>query len=320
MNFAVIGTFWLTTEMIKAIIDSGNNYYAQFSTSKEKGRDYLNSLNLNNVLLYTDFEKMCSDKNIDIIYVASPNIFHYEQCKKILNSGKHVLCEKPICTTESEYSELCNISKDKKLILLESMMNIHTPEAKAIKEHLFGREVINAHFLFNQKSSKLERALSGDYASTFRKDRRGGVLLDLGIYAIELSEYLFGDPISINAASKFLNNVDVNTSIILNYKNFIVNIIVSKLQNSIANSEILLTDSQIEIGKISRLENVTFYLSNNNILSNQNSFNYCMVYILKDLIKYINKTELQEYEFYKKISLNSLRICDNVRNIIGYTF
>jgi predicted dehydrogenase len=56
------------------------------------GRDY-------EVETYTDAEAMCKSANVDAVYVATPNRFHWEHTLAALENGKHVLCEKPMTIT-----------------------------------------------------------------------------------------------------------------------------------------------------------------------------------------------------------------------------
>ena len=44
---------------------------------------------------YDSYEALAADPEVEVIYVATPNTLHYENCKLCLEQGKHVLCEKP---------------------------------------------------------------------------------------------------------------------------------------------------------------------------------------------------------------------------------
>lgn len=49
--------------------------------------------------LYTDVEQMCADGKIDAVYVATPTHLHAEHVSTAIESGKHVIVEKPMATT-----------------------------------------------------------------------------------------------------------------------------------------------------------------------------------------------------------------------------
>ena len=62
----------------------------------------------------------------DAVYVASHPTKHYEQIKKALLAGKHVLCESPITISLSDYQELSQIAQNKKLQLEDSLKTAYS--------------------------------------------------------------------------------------------------------------------------------------------------------------------------------------------------
>ena len=64
--------------------------------------------------------------NVDAVYIRSKYELHYEQIKKALNLGKHVLCESPVCLDEKQYIELYNLAKEKKCILMEAIRTAYS--------------------------------------------------------------------------------------------------------------------------------------------------------------------------------------------------
>lgn len=62
-----------------------------------------------------------SDHNVDAFYIVSTPNEHYKQIKEALSKGKHVLCESPIATKESDCKELFEIAEKKNCILMEAI-------------------------------------------------------------------------------------------------------------------------------------------------------------------------------------------------------
>lgn len=56
---------------------------------------------------------------LDIVYIGTINTGHYDVTKLMLEAGKHVLCEKPLCSNVGETKSLFEIAKSKKLFLME---------------------------------------------------------------------------------------------------------------------------------------------------------------------------------------------------------
>lgn len=57
----------------------------------------------------------------DAVYMFSTPKFHYEQIKKALNKGKHVLCETPLTLDLAQWKELKELANEKQLILMDSL-------------------------------------------------------------------------------------------------------------------------------------------------------------------------------------------------------
>jgi predicted dehydrogenase len=63
--------------------------------------------------VYNDLDEMLRDESVQVVHIASPNHAHYAQAKKVLESGRHVMCEKPLATTSKETADLVALSKSR---------------------------------------------------------------------------------------------------------------------------------------------------------------------------------------------------------------
>lgn len=70
--------------------------------------------------------------NIDAAYVASPHETHYEYSRKLLLSGKHVLCEKPATLKKEQVRELIDIAQNNQLVYMEALKTAYCPGYKAL--------------------------------------------------------------------------------------------------------------------------------------------------------------------------------------------
>ena len=89
------------------------------SNEKEKSNYESEDVNLND-----DYESLLD--NVDAVFIISHPSNHYNHIKKALNNAVHVLCESPITLKENEYIELVNLSKDKNLILMDSIKTAYS--------------------------------------------------------------------------------------------------------------------------------------------------------------------------------------------------
>ena len=66
-------------------------------------------------------------EQVEAVYIASPNETHYEYARKALESGKHVLCEKPAAFTRAEAEQLYEYAKSHGLVLMEAVKTAYCP-------------------------------------------------------------------------------------------------------------------------------------------------------------------------------------------------
>ena len=78
-----------------------------------------------NIEPYTNYDSFV-DK-VDIVYVASPHLTHYDYIKRSLIAGKHVLCEIPFTLKKGEALELYSLAEDKNLVLMEASKTAFCP-------------------------------------------------------------------------------------------------------------------------------------------------------------------------------------------------
>jgi predicted dehydrogenase len=56
--------------------------------------------------IYRDLDELLGDSRALVVHIASPNTHHFEQARRVLESGRHVVCEKPLATSSSETKAL----------------------------------------------------------------------------------------------------------------------------------------------------------------------------------------------------------------------
>jgi predicted dehydrogenase len=54
----------------------------------------------------TEYASALADPRIDAVYLCTPNRLHADQAEAALEAGKHVFCEKPLCTTLADCRRL----------------------------------------------------------------------------------------------------------------------------------------------------------------------------------------------------------------------
>ena len=67
--------------------------------------------------IHRSFEEVLTDEEIELVIVGTPNATHFEYAKRCLEAGKHVLVEKPVCTSADDARQLEKIASEKNLVL-----------------------------------------------------------------------------------------------------------------------------------------------------------------------------------------------------------
>ena len=109
INFATIGTGWITTSFIHSAQATGKyNLISVYSRSQETASSFASKHGITKT--HTSLDELVADASIDTIYIASPNSLHYAHAKKCLEAGKNVLLEKPATSTSKELDSLFALS------------------------------------------------------------------------------------------------------------------------------------------------------------------------------------------------------------------
>ena len=240
IKYATIGTSFIAEQFVTGANATDKlELTAVYSRKYNTGLAFAQKFDCSTV--YTDLRDLASNKNIDAVYVASPNVFHAEQCELLLNAGKHIICEKPITTSAAEYSRLKTIADQKDLIYMEAIIPLYNPSRKRIKSAIdkIGN-IAMAKIDYCQRSSRYDRFMRGEHINIFDMSLHAGTLMDLGVYCVYAAVDLFGMPKAIKASASFLQNgADGSGVAIFEYDNFSACLTYSKTGQSVAPTEIV---------------------------------------------------------------------------------
>ncbi|EPG7576507.1 Gfo/Idh/MocA family protein [Providencia rettgeri] len=162
--------------------------------------------------LYTDYQKLLQDPDVEVIYIGLPNHLHYQYTFDALMADKHVVCEKPFTPNWQQLQALISISQTRGLFLFEAITSIHTPEFHFIRQHI-GKigDIKVIHGNYSQYSSRYNDYLQGRVHAAFDPQQAGGALYDINLYNIYLLSALMGTPDSSDyICNKGFNGIDTS--------------------------------------------------------------------------------------------------------------
>ncbi|HSG68179.1 MAG TPA: Gfo/Idh/MocA family oxidoreductase [Bacteroidales bacterium] len=149
------------------------------------------------VSVVSDYQNLLEDDSLELVVVATPNIFHYPMARDCMLAGKHVVIEKPFTPSSREAEELISISKEtgKKIFVYQNRRwdGDFLTIRKLLEEKALGEiSYYEAHFDRYSPELKPNAWRDEDIPG-------GGILFDLGSHLIDQALVLFGMPDALRA-------------------------------------------------------------------------------------------------------------------------
>lgn len=265
-------------------------------------------------LAFDSLEDMASCKEIDAVYVASPNSLHASQSIQMLKGGKHVLCEKSIASNQREFEEMKKVALEKRRILLEAMRSVYSPGFQAIREnlHKLGK-IRRVSFQYCQYSRRYDNFKKGIIENAFNPALSNGALMDIGVYCVHPLVSLFGKPEKVISSSlKLSNGIDGAGTILTEYPDFQGELLYSKITDSRVPSQIQGEEGSLVIREIPDPQEVVLYYRDGRtetleIPRTENN----MVYEIREFLRLIREKRYSHE--YLENSQMEIELMDEVR-------
>ena len=160
---------------------------------------------------YTDFEPFI--EKVDVVYVASPHLTHYDYIKQSLLAGKHVLCEIPFTLKKEEAIELYRLAEERNLVLMEASKTAYCPAfghiVTLIKSGIIG-DVVDVKASLSKMVEPPTRELDANQA--------GGAMTEHApLTVMAIIKFLGLDWKDVDFHTKKENGVDIYTKGVINY-------------------------------------------------------------------------------------------------------
>ncbi|WP_462409438.1 Gfo/Idh/MocA family protein [Neobacillus sp. Marseille-QA0830] len=186
LKWGIIGPGSIAKKLAEAINGSeGSELYSVASRSLDRARAFSEEFPVEKI--YGTYEELIEDPAVDVVYIANLHPQHFEPAKLALETGKAVLCEKPLTINANQAEELLSIASKKNVFFMEAMWMKFNPVLNKLKE------------LINEGSIGRVEKIEADFSVEFTSDsnRRlpefgGGALLDLGICPITFANWMVG--------------------------------------------------------------------------------------------------------------------------------
>ncbi len=194
-DVALVGGGFIGPVHAEALRRIGADIVGLLGSSAERARPLADRLGIPRV--YDDLADLLADPTVQAVHVASPNAAHFEQARRILESGRHVVCEKPLATTAAETRTLRALARSRPQQVAAVNYNIRFyPLVREMKARV-ERGDVGRVLSINGSYTQDWLLRPDDY--NWRVEPDGGTNLravaDIGTHWMDSAQYVVGDRI-----------------------------------------------------------------------------------------------------------------------------
>ncbi|TQS32895.1 hypothetical protein Golomagni_06776, partial [Golovinomyces magnicellulatus] len=146
---------------------------------------------------YTTTQDLLADSAVDVIVVTTPPDNHFDLTKAALESGKHVLTEKPFVPTSAEAEKLIDIAKANNRLICVYQNRRWDSDFLTVK-HLLSKGTLGRVFEYNTHFDRYKAEAATNWKGELGIPQGGSAIFDLGTHLIDQAYVLFGMPQSVH--------------------------------------------------------------------------------------------------------------------------
>ena len=150
--------------------------------------------------VYTDYQELLKDTEIDVVHVLTPNVSHCPITVAAFEAGKHVMSEKPMAASSADAKKMIEAWKKSGKQFTIGYQNRFRPEAQALKKACVNGELGEIYYA---KAHALRRRAVPTWGVFPNKALQGGgPLIDIGTHALDLTLWMMDNykPVSVTGS------------------------------------------------------------------------------------------------------------------------
>ncbi|MCQ6271466.1 Gfo/Idh/MocA family oxidoreductase [Pseudarthrobacter sp. R1] len=198
---------------------------------------------------HLSFQDLARDHTIDAVYVSTPAGLHHEHATLFMESGKHVLVEKPFTSTHAEALDLARTAKRTGTVLMEAMWSRFLPAYVELKRLVDDGAIGEVRKVEASFGFPIPEAGPRARPQLYDPALGGGSLLEMGVYPVQLSHWLLGNEPAVAAVGRSsTSGVDLDTTALLSFGDGATGNISSSMSTVLPNdARILGTEGYIQL-------------------------------------------------------------------------
>lgn len=214
-RWGILGTGYIAQKFAEALVFIPEAELAAVgSRSVETARAFGEQYHVDRA--YGSYQELVEDPQLDVVYVATVNSLHHQNCLAALQAGKPVLCEKPFMVNSAEAEEVIAYAYRQGLFLMEALWTRFIPAFVAARQMWESGVIGDLRVVESEIGFICEKT---PQAHLYNPALAGGCLLDMGAYPISLAHIVFGEPDTIASLSSIgASRVDEQTGMLFGYR------------------------------------------------------------------------------------------------------
>jgi scyllo-inositol 2-dehydrogenase (NADP+) len=143
-------------------------------------------------------DEMLLDEAIELVVITSPNRTHFDAARKVLESGRHVVVEKPFVTTSRDADLLIDLAASQRRILTVYQNRRWDGDFRTVRR-IVGEKVLGDIVEFTSTFMRYRNYVKEGSWKESPDEPGSGILYDLAPHLIDQALVLFGRPESVCA-------------------------------------------------------------------------------------------------------------------------
>ncbi len=139
---------------------------------------------------YGTYDELLDDAGLDAVINPLPNSMHCEWTIKAADSGKHILCEKPLAVTTDEARRMIDAANANNVVLVEAFTHRWNPHLRTARRLIGEGAIGHVTTLYSALAFTVDEPKGN---IRFSPELAGGSLMDAGCYAVYASRFVLGE-------------------------------------------------------------------------------------------------------------------------------
>ena len=268
--------------------------------------------------VFTGYEKLAASDEIDLVYIATPNTYHYEHAIMCVKEYKNILVEKPFAMSKAEADSIFFEAKNRGVFVAEAMWTSYQPL------HMKALEWIEKGKIGAVKY--VSANLGYDIASVPRLNSPvlgGGSYLDLGVYTTNFALSFMGNDIKVSRvfARRLSSGIDRDTTYSMESEDgsILGNFYVTMCADTDKDGVVVGEKGKIKFSNINNYRKIALYSNDDTLLEEaaaDEDFLHGYVYEFESCAKAISKGLIQAPEMPWSRTTRIPQINDTVRSMM----